>query len=88
MRWHIENTAFHQWSTLWQFTHVFCHDGIGIMALFYLFFLAYNLLTIFLYKQLRSYGRDKSSVDMTISRLIDEMRDDLARFIRSPWEPG
>ena len=80
-RWHIENTAFHQWSTRWQFTHVFVHDATGIQALYWLFFAAFNLLTFFLYCQLRSYGRDRGrDVTRTISRLIDEMLDDLVSF--------
>jgi hypothetical protein len=85
-RWHIENTGFHQWTTRWRFGHVFVHDGHGLLALYWLFFAAFNLLTLFLYLQLRSYGRDRGShVTRTISRLIDEMLDDLARLDRSPW---
>ncbi len=88
-RWHIENTGFHQWTTRWKFAHVFTHDGPGLMALYWLFFAAFNLLTLFLYRQLRSYGRDRGKdVTRTISRLIDEMRDDLARLATSPWDPG
>jgi hypothetical protein len=86
-RWHIENTGFNQWTQYWKFCHVFVHDGNGILALYWLFFAAYNLLTLFLYRQLRSYGRDRGKdVTRTISRLVDEMRDDLARLTRSPWD--
>jgi len=47
------------------------------------------LLTLFLYRQLCSYGRDRGNdVTRTISRLVDEMRDDLARLTRSPWVPA
>jgi len=88
-RWHIENTGFHQWVHRWKFAHVFVNDGHGILALFWLFFAAYNLLTLFLYRQLRSYGRDQGNdVTRTISRLVDEMLDDLARLTRSPWMPA
>jgi hypothetical protein len=80
-RWHIENTGFHQWTTCWRFTHVFVHDAKGIQALYWLFFAAFNLLTLFLYCQLRCYGRHRGKdVTRTISRLVDEMLDDLARF--------
>ena len=80
-RWHIENTGFHQWTTLWRFSHVFTHDANAIRALFWLFFAAYNLLTLFLYCQLRCYGRDRGrNVNRTISRLVEEMRDDLVRL--------
>lgn len=86
-RWHIENTGFHQWVTRWYFDHVFVHDGHGILAIFWLFFAAFNLLTLFLYRQLRSYGRDRGKdVTRTISRLVDEMNDDLARLDHSPWD--
>lgn len=80
-RWHIENTGFHQWTTRWYFDHVFLHDARGLHALYWLFFAAFNLLTLFLYCQLRSYGRDRrADVTRTISRLIDEMLDDLTTF--------
>ena len=45
----------------WKFEHVFTHDGNAIMALYWLFFVAYNLLTLFLYRQLRCYGRDRGT---------------------------
>jgi hypothetical protein len=82
-RWHIENTGFHQWVTRWRFGHVFTHNANAIRALFWLFFAAFNLLTLFLYCQLRSYGRDRKDVTRTISRLVDEMLDDLA-CLRAP----
>lgn len=80
-RWHIENTGFHQWTTRWKFEHVFVHDAKGIRALYWLFFAAFNILTLFLYRQLRSYGRARGKdVTRTISRFVDEMLDDLARL--------
>jgi len=80
-RWHIENTAFHQFTTRWHFDHVFTHGPEAIPALFWIFLLAFNLLQLFLYRQLCSYGRDRGKdVTRTISRLIDEMNDDLARL--------
>jgi len=86
-RWHIENTGFHQWTTRWHFAHVFVHDGNGILALYWLFFAAFNLLTLFLYRQVRSYGRDRGKdVTRTISRFVDQLLDDLARLDRSPWD--
>jgi len=87
-RWHIENTGFNQWTQHWKFTHVFVHDGHGIQALYWLFFAAYNLLTLFLYLQLRCYGRDRGNdVTQTIIRLVDEMNDDRACLTMSPWDP-
>jgi hypothetical protein len=80
-RWHIENTAFHQWTTRWRLGHVFRHHPQALRSLFWLFFAAYILLTLFQYLHLRSYGRDCGKhVTRTISRLIDEMLDELARW--------
>ena len=88
-RWHIENTGFHQWTTRWQFDHVFTHHANGICALFWLFFAAFNILTLFLYCQLRSYGRDRGKdVTRTISRLVDQMLDDLVRLGDGVWDTG
>lgn len=86
-RWHIENTGFHQWTTRWQFDHVFTHHANGIRALFWLFFVAFNLLTLFLYRQLCCYGRDRGKdVTRTISRLVDEMLDDLVHLDTAVWD--
>ncbi len=86
-RWHIENTGFHQWTKHWAFGHVFTHDRNGILALYRLFFVAYNLLTLFLYRQLRAYGRDRGKdVTRTICRLVQEMLDDLARLSGPVWD--
>lgn len=85
-RWHLENTGFHQWTSRWRFGHVFTHDGTAIQALFWLFFAAYNLLTLFLYRQVKSYGRDKGKDQTrTISRFVDELCDGLAQLSCSPW---
>jgi hypothetical protein len=86
-RWHIENTGFHQWTSRWRFGHVFTHHRRAMLALYWLFLAAYNLLTLFLYLQLRCYGRDRGrDVTRTISRLIQEMRDDLARLDQPIWD--
>ena len=79
-RWHIENTGFHQWTTRWHFNHVFLHSGPGILALYWLFFAAFNLLSLFVYCQLKSYGRYATDVTRTLSRLIDEMLDELPQL--------
>jgi len=51
------------------------------------FFAAFNLLTLFLYRQLRCYGRDRGNdVTRTISRLVDEMLDDLGRLAATAWD--
>jgi hypothetical protein len=84
-RWQIEN-VFHQWTTCWYFDHVFVFDGHAIQALFGLFFAAFNLLTFFLYLQLKTYGRDRGKdVTQTISRFINQCQDDLPRLTESAW---
>lgn len=87
-RWHIENTAFHQFTHAWRFDHVFTHSPDAIPALFWIFLLAFNLLQLFLYRKLCSYGRDRGKdVTRTISRVVDEMLDDLARFdVAVAWD--
>jgi hypothetical protein len=87
-RWHIENTAFHQFTKRWRFDHVFTHGQDAIPALFFIFMLAFNLLQLFLYRNLCCYGRDRGAdVTRTISRLIDEMIDDLARLdVTIAWD--
>ena len=80
-RWHIENTAFHQWTQSWHFDHVFSHSEKGLPSLFWIFFLVFNLLQLFVYRHLGGYGRDQGKdVTRTFVRLIDEMIDDLARL--------
>jgi hypothetical protein len=80
-RWHIENTGFYQWANYWRFSHVFTHGKDALPALFYIFFLAFNLLQLFLYRQIGGYGRARGAdVTRTIWRLVDEMNDDLARL--------
>jgi len=86
-RWHIENTGFHQWTTRWRFDHVFRHHPVGIRALFWLFFASFNLLTLFQYLHLRSYGRDcGNNVTRTLSRLVDQMLDELACWHGLAWD--
>jgi hypothetical protein len=82
-RWHLENTGFYQWSQYWRFAHVFTHNAQALPALFWIFFLAFNLLQLFLYRQLCSYGRDRGKdVTRTIWRVIDEMVGELERLDR------
>lgn len=80
-RWHLENTGFNQFANYWRFSHVFTHGKDALPALFYIFFLAFNLLQLFVYRQLGGYGRDRGSdVTRTLWRLVDEMTGDLERL--------
>jgi len=80
-RWHLENTGFNQWTQHWRFEHVFTADGNAIAAIFALFFLAFNLLQLFVYRQLKSYGRLRGKdPTRTISRVVDMLVADLHRL--------
>lgn len=80
-RWHLENTGFCQWTKYWRFNHVFTHGKDALPALFYMFFLAFNLLQLFVYRQIGGYGRDRGrDVTRTLWRLVDEMLGDMERL--------
>ena len=87
-RWHIENTAFYQFVYYWHFAHVFTHNEHALPSLLWFFFLAFNLLQLFVYRQLGGYGRDRGKdPTRTLLRLVDEFRDDLARLQTSlAWD--
>lgn len=80
-RWHIENTAFNQWTQHWKLSHVFTHGPNALPALFWVFILAFNLLQLFAYRQLGGYGRERGKEPTkTLIRLVDEMMGDLERL--------
>jgi hypothetical protein len=80
-RWHLENTGFNQWTQHWRFEHVFTADGNAIAAIFALFFLAFDLLQLFVYRQLKSYGRLRGKdPTRTIVRVVDILLADLHRL--------
>jgi hypothetical protein len=87
-RWHIENTGFNQWSQYWPLRHVFTHGPAALPALLYFFFVAFNLLQLFVYRKLGGYGRDNGGdVTRTFVRLIDELTADLIRLDRQiAWD--
>ena len=52
-RWTIENSAFNQWTQLWNATHVFRHTPNAIEAIFLLLVLAFNVTNLFVHRRLR-----------------------------------
>lgn len=58
-RWHIENTAFHQWVKHWDFDHCYRHTPNAIHAVFLIWTLAFNLMQLFFYRRLKKqrHGR-------------------------------
>jgi hypothetical protein len=62
-RWHIENTAFHQWVQYWNLSHVFRHTQNALMSVLLLWTLAFNLLQLFIYRRLGRCRRPKDPTD-------------------------
>lgn len=71
-RWHIENTAFHQWATKWNLDHCYRHTPNAITAVLNLWALAFNLMQLFFYRRLRKPRRGRAVTD-TVSALIRQM---------------
>lgn len=61
-RWHIEDTAFHQWVRYWNLNHVFRHTNNALPAVLLLWMPAFNLLQLFIYRRL---GRCRGPKDPT-----------------------
>lgn len=84
-RWHIENTAFHQWIKYWNLSHVFRHTANAIMAVLLIWSLAFNLLQLFIYRRLKRPRRPKDPTD-TIRHIVEVMLRDMATLPDPfPW---
>ena len=84
-RWHIENTAFHQWVSYWNLNHVFRHTANALMAVLLLWSLAFNLLQLFVYRRLRRPRRPKDPTN-TIRHIVEVMLRDVATLPKPiPW---
>jgi Transposase DDE domain/SEC-C motif len=85
-RWHIENTAFHQWIQHWNFGHVFRHTANAVMAVLLLWTLAFNLLQLFVYRRLKRPRRPKDPTD-TIRHIVEIMLREMATLPAPlPWK--
>jgi hypothetical protein len=84
-RWHIENTAFHQWVTYWNLGHVFRHGQNALLAVLLLWTLAFNLLQFFVYRRLGRSRRPKDPTD-TIRHIVEVMLREMATLPAPiPW---
>jgi hypothetical protein len=84
-RWHIENTAFHQWIQYWNLGHVFRHTANALRAVLLIWALAFNLLQLFIYRRLKRDRRPKDPTD-TIRHIVEVMLRDLATLPEPiPW---
>jgi hypothetical protein len=84
-RWHIENTAFHQWTQYWNLAHVFRHGQNALSAVLLLWTLAFNLLQLFIYRRLGRNRRPKDPAD-TIRHIVEVMSREVATLAAPiPW---
>ena len=84
-RWHIENTAFHQWVQYWNLAHVFRHTQNALMSVLLLWTLAFNLLQLFLYRRLGRCRRPKDPT-ATIRHIVEVMLREVALLPEPiPW---
>jgi hypothetical protein len=84
-RWHIENTAFHQWVKHWNLSHVFRHGQNALNAVLLLWSLAFNLLQLFVYRRLGRKRRPKDPAD-TIRHIVEVMLREVATLPAPiPW---
>jgi len=84
-RWHIENTAFHQWISYWNLSHVFRHTDNALMAVLLLWSLAFNLLQLFIYRRLKRPRRPKDPT-YTIRHIVEVMLREVATLPEPiPW---
>ena len=84
-RWHIENTGFNQWTKHWAFEHVFVTDWRGMEALFHFFFTAFNILQLFVYRQVKDHARLKGTdPTKTIISLVGKISRDLVANLDAP----
>lgn len=84
-RWHIENTAFHQWIQYWNLSHVFRHTANALLAILLLWGLAFNLLQLFVYRRLKRPRRPHDPSD-TIRHIVEIMLREIATLPEPlPW---
>jgi hypothetical protein len=84
-RWHIENTAFHQWVTKWHLDHCYRHTPNAITAVMHLWALAFNLMQLFFYRRLRKPRRGRPVTD-TVVGLVHRMAGEVWQLTRPvPW---
>ena len=84
-RWHIENTAFGQWTMYWNLSHVFHHTAQALMAILLIWSLAFNILQLFVYRRLKRPRRPKDPT-WTIRHIVEVMHWEVATLPAPiPW---
>jgi hypothetical protein len=85
-RWHIENTAFHQWVTQWNFDHCYRHTPNAINAVMHIFAMAFNLMQLFFYRRLNKPRKRRAAND-TLVACVKSMWLDLGQLAEPvPWD--
>jgi hypothetical protein len=80
-RWEIENTAFNQWTQLWNATHVFRHTPNAIEAILLLLVLSFNLTGLFVHRRLRQ-PRSPKDPCRTLLAAAARLADEIAGLLR------
>jgi len=82
-RWHIENTAFHQFATALHLDRAWRHTPNATRSLFLLWMLASNLVRLFAFRRLR---RPPSPTDpcLTLAALVLEIYEAIV-CLTAPW---
>jgi hypothetical protein len=84
-RWHIENTAFHQWVTKWHLDHCYRHTPNAITAVMLIWSMAFNLMQLFFYRRLKKPRKGRKVTD-TIKAMVMHFNLDIAALIDPvPW---
>jgi hypothetical protein len=85
-RWHIENTAFHQWVTQWNFDHCYRHTPNAVTAVMHIWAIAFNLMQLFFYRRLNKARRGRPTDD-TLVACVKTMWLDLGQLTEPvPWD--
>ena len=85
-RWHIENTAFHQWVTKWNLDHCYRHTPNAITAVMHIWSVAFNLMQLFFYRRLRKPRRGRKVTDTMKSLVLNMFRDLAYLVVPVPWD--
>ncbi len=85
-RWHIENTAFGQWTQYWNLGRVYRHTPNAILAILLLWMLVFNLLQLFVYRRLKRPRKPVDPCDTIISIVAQMFRDVGTIPERIAWE--
>ena len=85
-RWHIENTAFHQWVTQWNLDHYYRHTNNAILAVMHIWILAFNLMQLFFYRRLRKPRRGRPVTDTFVATVGDMFGDVYTISKPVPWD--